>query len=63
MTAVIVATASDRAVTAKERSRSPIATCRKKGPIGHRPFGPLFPAFLCRDHSFAVTALLLAVLG
>jgi len=29
--AVIVATANDGAVTAKERSRSPIGTCRKRG--------------------------------
>jgi len=29
--AVIVATANDRAVTAKERSRSPIGTCHKRG--------------------------------
>ncbi len=62
--AVIVATANDRAVTAKERSRSPIGTCHKKGDaIGHRLFGRLFPASVCRDRSFAVTALSLATLG
>ena len=61
--AVIVATANDRAVTAKERSRSPIGHATKGDAIGHRLFGRLFPASVCRDRSFAVTALLLATLG
>ena len=61
--ALIVATANDRAVTARERSRSLIGTCGKRGSMGHRSFGPLFPASLCRDRSFAVTALSLATLA
>ncbi len=54
---MIVATANDRAVTAKERSRSPIGHATKGDAIGHRLFGRLFPASVCRDRSFAVTGM------
>ena len=36
---------------------------RQRGSNGPRPFGPLFPAFVRRDRSCAVTALSLATLA
>ncbi len=49
-------TANGRAATG-ERSRSLIVTCGQPGPMGHRSFGPLFPASLCWDRSVAVSGV------